>query len=95
LKSGDYQSEKYGISNQIKRAANSVSANIAEGSGRLSTKDKANFFQIAFSSFTEVLNFLIIAEKLGFISNEEFIQQRLKILELSNKINAYHKKLKS
>ena len=89
------QSEKFGITNQLRRAANSVSANIAEGSGRLSVKDKANFFQVSYSSLLEVLNFLIISEKLGFISNQILEDQRKLISELSNKINAYHKKLKT
>lgn len=35
--------EKFGITNQIRRAANSVSANLAEGSSRLSNKDRARF----------------------------------------------------
>ncbi len=92
---GDFpQSEKFGITNQLRRAANSVSANIAEGSGRLSIKDKANFFQISYSSLLEVLNFLIISEKLGFLPSQELENLRLKISELSNKINAYYKKLR-
>jgi len=47
------QSEKFGITNQLRRAANSVSANLAEGSGRLSIKDKAHFFQVSYSSLLE------------------------------------------
>lgn len=89
------QSEKFGITNQLRRAANSVSANIAEGSGRLSVKDKANFIQVAYSSLLEVLNFLIISEKLGMISSDVLTEQKILLSELSNKINAFHKKLKS
>ena len=86
--------EKFGITNQLRRAANSVSANIAEGASRLGEKDKARFFQIAYSSLMEVLNFLIISEKLNFIPYETLSELRNLIEELSNKINAYHKKLK-
>jgi len=39
--------EKFGIISQLRRAATSVSANLAEGASRLSNKDKARFFQIA------------------------------------------------
>ena len=42
--------EKYGITTQIRRAISSVAVNIAEGSSRLRNKDRAHFFQIAFSS---------------------------------------------
>ena len=43
-------SEKYGIIDQLKRAAVSVLTNLAEGSGRNTDKDKAYFTQLAFSS---------------------------------------------
>ena len=85
--------EKFGITSQIRRAATSVSANIAEGSGRKSIKDKARFFQIAYSSLLEVLNFLIISNKLFYVTNELLLETRKDIEELANKINAYHKKL--
>lgn len=86
--------EKFGIISQLRRAANSVSANIAEGASRLNAKDKARFFQMSYSSLMEVLSFLIISEKLSFMSHNELIETRKYIEELSNKLNAYHKKLK-
>jgi four helix bundle protein len=85
--------EKFGIISQTRRASTSVAANISEGSSRLSPKDKARFFQMSFGSLMEVLNFLIIAEKLNYISDEEITELRKSIGELSNKINAYHKKI--
>ena len=87
--------EKFGITSQIRRAANSVSANIAEGASRLTDKEKARFFQIAYSSLMETLNFLIIANRLNFIEENQLISIRLEIEELSNKINAYHRKLRT
>ncbi len=85
--------EKFGITSQIRRSANSVSANIAEGAARVSDKEKARFFQIAYSSLMETLNFLIIANRLNFIDENQLFSTRQKIEELSNKINAYHRKL--
>lgn len=83
--------EKFGITNQIRRASNSVSANIAEGTSRLGTKDKARFIQIAYGSLLEVLNFIIISNKLGYILLEDMIEIRKEIEALSNKLNAFHK----
>ncbi|HMU46608.1 MAG TPA: four helix bundle protein [Chitinophagaceae bacterium] len=42
--------EKFGIVSQIRRAAVSISCNLAEGSGRKSKKDQAQFYRIAFGS---------------------------------------------
>jgi four helix bundle protein len=79
--------EKFGITNQIRRAANSVSANIAEGSARVSSKDQAHFSTIAYASLIEVLNFMIIASDLKFVDLEQLEQARGKIGTLSLKIN--------
>lgn len=85
--------EKFGMTSQIRRAITSVSANIAEGASRLTNKEKARFFQIAYSSLMETLNFLIIANRLDFIAENQLFSTRKEIEELSNKINAYHRKL--
>jgi four helix bundle protein len=79
---------------QIRRAATSVSANLAEGRTRKSDKEKARFFEIAYGSAMEVMNFLIIAERLNYIDEQQLTKFRKQINELTNKINAYHKKLK-
>lgn len=85
-------SEKFGIVNQLRRASSSISANIAEGMSR-GGKDKARFIQIAFGSSIEVLNFLILSEKVGFINQETLKEFRMRILELTNKLNAFHKQI--
>lgn len=78
----------YELSSQLKRASLSVSSNIAEGSSRISGKDRAHFFVMAFSSLMEALNQLIIANDLDYLSDEELSALRVKISELSNKLNA-------
>ncbi len=85
--------EKYGMVSQIRRASNSIGANIAEGVSRFSEKEKARFIEIAFGSLMEVSHFLFLAHRLEFVSSEDFIATKPMILELSNKINAFHKKL--
>ena len=51
LRFPDY--EKFGLCSQIRRAAVSIPSNIAEGSGRMSLKEKAHFIEIAFGSLME------------------------------------------
>lgn len=85
--------ELYGLTSQLRRASVSVASNLAEGNSRLSPKDKAHFFQIAFSSLMEVMNQLIISFDLKFISEETMDSYRSEISELSNKLNSLHKSL--
>jgi four helix bundle protein len=63
--------EKFGLANQMRRAAVSISSNIAEGSARDSKKDFARFLQIAYGSTMEVVSQLHIAQRQGFIPKED------------------------
>jgi four helix bundle protein len=86
------KNEIYVIVPQMRRAAISISSNIAEGCGRTNTKDQAHFYQIAYSSTIELLNQLIIAFELKFMSDDQYVETRLVIERVSNKINALRKK---
>lgn len=59
--------EIFGITSQMRRAASSVPANIAEGFGRRSIKDKLHFYDIVYGSLLETKNFLYLAQKLEYI----------------------------
>ena len=83
--------EIYGLSSQIKRSANSVNSNIAEGSARLGKKDQARFYTIAFSSLIETLNHIIIARELDYLTKEEYNNLREKITAIAYKLNALKK----
>jgi len=80
--------EKFGLTNQIRRASISVSSNLAEGTSRISNKDKAHFTTLSFSSLMEVLNQIIIAYELEFLSTENYNNIRIEIEKISNKLNA-------
>lgn len=83
--------EKFGLINQLRRASVSVASNLAEGTSRITSKDKAHFSTIAFSSLMEVLNQIIIAKELNFIQEEEYKLLRKEIEKISNKLNALRK----
>ena len=59
--------EQYALCDQIRRAAISITANLAEGSGRTSLKEKVHFIEISFGSMTEVFCEFQIACDLGYI----------------------------
>ena len=63
--------EQYAMCDQLRRAAVSIPSNIAEGMGRVSNKDRAHFVEIAYGSLMETECQLEIAEKLGYISQED------------------------
>ena len=66
--------ELYGITNQIRRAVVSIPVNIAEGRGRYHKKEQVQFFYNARGSLYEVITFLKISVKLGYVSDDQAIQ---------------------
>jgi four helix bundle protein len=87
--------EKFGITAQLRRAAISVSSNIVEGSNRSTGKDKSNFMTIAYSSLMEMLNQVIAAYDLEYLTEEEYIEIRSQIEKISNKLNSLSKYFKT
>ncbi len=63
--------ELYGLTSQLRRAAYSVPANIAEGSSRESQRDYLHFLYIARGSLTEAQYFVHLAQRLGYLSAVE------------------------
>ena len=86
--------ELFGIINQLRRAAVSITSNIAEGFSRQSVKEKMQFFFTALGSLTEVQNQLLIAKDLGYITKPEFSQAADQTIEVSKLINGLIKKCK-
>jgi len=62
--------EDYGFTSQIRRAALSISANLAEAFGRFHTLDKVNFYYIARASLTETQSHLIYGMRVAYIKHE-------------------------
>lgn len=65
--------EQYGLVSQVRRAAISVSANIAEGYERKYRKEYIQFLMIAKGSLGELETYLLFARDLGYISREKYL----------------------
>jgi four helix bundle protein len=64
--------ERFGLTNQMRRAAVSISSNLAEGSSRSSRPDFARFVEIATGSLFEVVSQATISKRQGFLSETDF-----------------------
>ncbi len=81
--------EKYVLIDQMRRASLSVPSNIAEGSSRMTVKDKQHFYTMAYSSLMELVNHSIISNELNYIDEEQlnFIKsESLKIAKMISKL---------
>lgn len=83
--------EQFGLTNQLRRAASSISANLAEGFGRHTSKDKNQFYSVAYGSLLEVKSFVYLATKLGYLQEDVSPGILNKITLLQKRINAFKK----
>ena len=87
--------EKYGLVVQSRRSAVSIPSNIAEGNGRSTTKDYLRFVSIAHGSLMELDTQLIIANRRGYIDDDQMSQAEDKIAKVGRLIGGLTKSLKS
>jgi len=64
--------EIFGLTNQLRRAAVSITSNIAEGFSRKTSKDKTHFYLISLGSLTETQNQILVAKDVKYLSREDF-----------------------
>ena len=64
--------ELYSLVDQMRRAASSITANIAEGFGRYSYKEKLRFYYISQGSLTELKDQILVAQDIGYLSQDNF-----------------------
>lgn len=83
-------SEKFGLTSQLRRAAVSIPANIAEGYGKRSSADKARFYNIAQGSMNECRYYLRLAKDLGYAQTEQLTDQ---LNEIGRMLNSYTRKV--
>ena len=87
--------QRYSLTNQMQRAAVSVAANIAEGSGRSSDNEFARFVEIAYGSLMEVVSQMNIAESQEFIHQKDVADLSHQADEISRMLSGLRKNLKS
>lgn len=79
--------EQFGLTSQMRRAAISITSNVAEGFGRKTAKDKEHFYVIAYGSLTELENQLLIAKELGYISDTDFRKTTVQLTSVAQLLN--------
>lgn len=89
------ESEKFGLTNQLRRASVSIPSNIAEGSSRASNKDFSRFLEITLGSCYEIETQLFIASDLKFISRTDLENLSEELQEIIKMISRFKSTLKS
>ncbi|WP_439133034.1 four helix bundle protein [Polaribacter sp.] len=83
--------ERFDLISQINRASASISANLAEGSGRSSNFDQAHFTNISYASGLEIIDHLNTALDLSYIKDDKYKALRIQLDGILSKLNALYK----
>ena len=81
--------EKWNLTSQLKRAAQSIPANIAEGHGRYHFLDNVRFCYFARGSLTEVQSHMTLAHELGYLTDEIFKRMTVHAESIGKQLNNY------
>jgi four helix bundle protein len=81
--------EIYGITGQLRRAAVSIGANLAEGCGRRTSTELARFVRIALGSASELDYHLLLSRDLGFLSSDDFTSSTAKLTEVRKMLTSF------
>jgi four helix bundle protein len=87
--------ERYGLTSQIRRAAVSIPANIAEGWGRETTRDYIHFLTIARGSLMELETHLLLCSRLNLLPQPEIQQRQQEIERIGKMLNRLISALKA
>lgn len=87
--------EQFALTSQIRRAATSIPANIAEGCGRRSDADFARFLQVAMGSACELEYHFLLACDLGFVTQTEYQKFSKQLIETKKMLSGLIQKLKA
>ena len=88
------RSEQFGMVSQLRRAAYSVPANIAEGFGRRSTRELLQFISIANGSLEELRYFLLLSRDLRYLSPVDFVNLEKELKAIAQMLEALARSLR-
>ncbi len=88
------RSEMFGLTSQIRRAGNSIGANLAEGCGRWGDTELARYVQIAMGSAAELQNHLRLAKDLGFLRPTDYASVLDDVTSIRQMLTALRQKLR-
>jgi len=89
------QAEKHSLADQMRRAAVSITSNIAEGFSRQTSKEKLQFYYHSKGSLTEIQNQILIARDIGYLNKTIFSSLAEQTVIVSKLLSGLVKKLKS
>lgn len=89
------EQERYGLTNQMRRAVASIPSNIAEGCGRDSDGEFRRFLQIAMGSASELEYQLLLARDLGMLERAVFDRATERLVGVKRMLNSFLKTLKT
>lgn len=87
--------ELFGLTNQIRRSAVSITSNLAEGFGRETIKDRVHFYIISLGSLNETQNQLLISKDVGYLSLENWSKLEEQIIIVNKMLNGLIKRSRS
>lgn len=85
--------EQYALCDQLRRAAISITSNIAEGTSRSSKKELLHFVEISYGSLMEVQSQLEIAQLLNYITQEDLQEVEIQTVELAKMLSGLRQSL--
>ena len=87
--------EVYGLTNQIRRCAASVAANIAEGCGKRGNPEFQRFLNIASGSASELEYHFLLARDLGFVSDLDYSKLNIAVVEIKRMLASLVRKVEA
>ncbi|WP_369769605.1 four helix bundle protein [Flavobacterium sp. WC2416] len=91
MSQGFPKEERFDLISQINRSSASISANLAEGSGRSSNFDQAHFTNMSYSTALETIDHLNTALDMKYINEDQYTELRIKLDAILNKLNSLYK----
>ena len=83
--------ERFDLISQINRSASSITANLAEGSGRASNLDQAHFTNMSYASGLEIIDHLNTALDLEYIDQDKYTSFRIELDKILGKLTSLYK----